>query len=47
MGCNCGAGRVKEPSYVHTSKSGTTTAYKSEAEAKRAVLRSGGSYKKV
>jgi hypothetical protein len=44
MGCNCGGGRVKEPTYTHTDKNGKTQAYKSKAEAERAVLRSGGSY---
>ena len=46
MGCNCGAKKSAAPSYVHTAKDGTVTAYKSESEAKVAVARRGGSYSK-
>ncbi len=46
MGCNCGAKRAAPESFVHTAANGTVTAFRTESEAKAAVLRRGGTYKK-
>lgn len=43
MGCNCGkkAGNLE---YRYTSANGQVTTYRTEVEAKAAVIRNGGSY---
>lgn len=50
MGCNCGASKAKAKlnyEYAHP-KTGTTTVYKSEIEARAAQIRNGGgTYKAV
>lgn len=46
MGCNCGSKKPATASYTHTAADGKVTAYTNESEAKAAVLRRGGSYKK-
>lgn len=46
MACGaCSQKRIKE-SFVHTLPDGTNKTYSSEVEAKAAVRRKGGSYKK-
>jgi hypothetical protein len=47
MGCNCNSTKTKAESYVHTDRTGKVTAYKSKTEAEAAVVRRGGSWKKV
>lgn len=42
MGCNCGGGKVKAPSYVHTTPDGKKTAYGSATEAEAKKIRLGG-----
>lgn len=46
MGCNCGGTKAAKVTYTHTAKDGTKVAYSTEAQAKAAVARRGGSYKK-
>jgi hypothetical protein len=46
MGCNCGSKRTAPESFVHTASDGKVTAFRTESEAKAAVLRRGGAYKK-
>jgi len=46
--CNCGGGTAgKKATYVATFSDGTTKVYQSEVEAKVAVTRKGGSYRKA
>lgn len=44
MACNCKKNK-NTASYVYTAPDGTKTSYRSETEAKYAVVRKGGSYK--
>jgi hypothetical protein len=44
MGCNCGGTKTANLTYVYTNAQGRTTVYRTEIEAKAAVLRNGGSY---
>jgi hypothetical protein len=44
MACNCKRNK-STTSYVYTAPDGKTTSYRSETEAKYAVVRKGGSYK--
>lgn len=46
MPCGSCAQRQGKFTYAHTDKSGKVTVYQSEVEAKAAVHRRGGSYKK-
>lgn len=46
MGCNCGSQKTAPVTYTHKASDGTVTAYRTETEAKAAVLRRGGSYSK-
>lgn len=46
MACGgCAAARNAKVTYAHTASDGTKTTYKTEVEAKAAVVRRGGSYK--
>ena len=45
MGCNCGGSRAKTYTYIHVSATGRQTSYRTEIEAKAAVIREGGSYR--
>jgi hypothetical protein len=44
VGCNCGKTKAQQ-SYEYTDPKGTKKVYRTEIEAKAAVIRSGGSYK--
>lgn len=46
MGCNCG-GRKAAKTYVYTAPSGQQTTYRTEIEARAAVMRNGGTYQAV
>lgn len=46
MACGSCASRKVRETYVHTSPTGATQVYKTETEAKAAVARRGGSYRK-
>lgn len=46
MACGACSSRSQNFTYAHTAKDGKVTVYKSETEAKAAVARRGGSYKK-
>ena len=46
MGCNCGTKRAGKETFKVTHADGTTKTVNSEIEAKAAVARKGGSYKK-
>lgn len=45
MACGACAQKQMKVTYLHTDKNGNKTTYKSETEAKAAVIRRGGSYK--
>lgn len=45
MGCNCNKNAPKA-TYVHTSPTGEVKTYSSEVEAKAAVARKGGTFRK-
>ena len=47
MACGACAEKNKKDKFVHTDKVGNKTTYNSEVEARGAVARKGGSYKKV
>lgn len=43
MGCGCGANQNGQTyTYVYTSPTGSTTTYRSEIEARAAIIRNGG-----
>jgi hypothetical protein len=44
MGCNCGTNQAAK-TYVYTAPNGSTKTYRTEVEARAAVIRSGGSYR--
>jgi VCBS repeat-containing protein len=46
MGCNCGTKRAAKETFKVTHADGTTKTVNSEIEAKAAIARKGGSYKK-
>lgn len=46
MACGACASKTAKVTYVHTDGSGTKKTYSSEVEARAAVARKGGSYKK-
>lgn len=46
MACGSCASASKNYTFAHTSKDGKVSVYQSEVEAKAAVARRGGSYKK-
>jgi len=41
VGCNCGKTKINQQ-FVYTDKAGATKVYKTEVEARAAVIRSGG-----
>jgi hypothetical protein len=46
MGCNCGTKRAAKETFKVTYADGSTKTVNSEIEAKAAVARKGGTYKK-
>jgi hypothetical protein len=47
MACGACAEKNKKVQYQHTSATGAKTTFNTEVEAKAAVARKGGSYKKL
>ena len=47
MACSCGSASASSGTYVHIAPSGKKTSYSTEVEAKSAVQRLGGSYKRA
>lgn len=47
MACGACSAKNKKDTFVHKDASGKTTSFNTEVEAKAAVARKGGSYKKV
>jgi hypothetical protein len=45
MGCNCGKTKTAAREFLYTPPSGPTKTYRTEIEAKAAVIRNGGTYK--
>lgn len=47
MGCACGSKTQTAKSYIYTAPNGSTKTFKTEVEARAAVIRSGGTYRVV